>query len=113
MAVNDAGQRLSIHAQALGRRAHVRRASMFRRVRPNAGVRDGTARMLGVQPLPCIVSRFNLSHDVLPSVVVVLVADGPHVLAVHAECHAPAVRHPDAPVACPLAMQAMQPVDRR
>ena len=113
MAVDDAGKCLSIHAEPLSGRAHARRAAMRHRFRPDSGVLDGRTRMLRIQPLPRILSRFDLVHEDLLSVVVVLVADGPHVLAVQAEGHAPAMRFPDAPISRPLAVQAVQAIHRQ
>lgn len=71
MAVDHAGQCLAIHAEPPSSRAHARRSAMRRRFRPDACVCDGRTRMLRIQPLPCILSRFDLTHDALVSVAVV------------------------------------------
>ena len=85
MAMNHAGQRLAIHSQPLGRRTHGCRATVLGRVGPNAGVRNGFARMLRVQPQPCIISCFNLGHNALPSVGVVFIAYRSHILPFNAD----------------------------
>lgn len=90
MAADDAGWRLAITAEALSSRLHARRATMLGRFRPDAGVRNGGARMLRVQPLPRIFRRFDLAHMALLSGVAILIAHGAHSLAVQAESHAAA-----------------------
>lgn len=89
MAINHAGQRLAIHPEPLSRRTHGCSATVLGRVGPNAGVRDGSARMLWVQLQPCIVSHFDFGHDARPSVLVVFIAKRSPVLTVHAERYAP------------------------